>query len=923
MRPLHLTMSAFGPYAGLTEVDLSLLGDSGLYLITGDTGAGKTTLFDALTYALYGEPSGQTRTASMLRSKYALAQVETFVELTFSYAHQIFTVRRSPDWSRPALRGGDRLVTRPGEAELRLPDGRVITGKTATDEAIRELLGIDRAQFTRVAMIAQGDFLRLLVASTEERKKLFRQIFGTLPYARLQDALKEDLALENARRQDLESGLRHHSRSIRVAENSPLAAQAQQAREGQLPPDDLDALLQAIRSQDEAALSATQAQQAQVDSQLLEIERLLAIHVQQQDLRQRLAMAQQQGQQLLSALPAQEAAAQALQARRPEADIMLGEIATLKEKLPQYEHLEARQQAQDALKTRLDQENIKRQQEAQQIATQAEALTAGRLELATLLDAPVKKSELAHQGAMQKARAQQLGELLLMLDNLATGQADLDKARAGYALLAQQAKTAIAAHEALSQAFLDAQAGILAGELQPGQPCPVCGSTEHPAPALLHPDAPSQEAVKQAKTLAEEAREQQGQASEGITQQGSELRSKELELMRLATQLEIADFDLATGKNTAQLLLSQTRELLQTLKTAYLEQESRAKRHQQLADELPLMEQALEAQRAAHTIALQTTTAQAAQHEAEARALSQTQAGLPFADKAALQARITELTDLHQQLQAAIEAARTQLEEARRALAANAQSVKDLEAQLQAHQPVDEAHMAQQQAELQSQKVALAQQGQALSSSLDINRTAQAGIASLLSQLQAATTRWGFLKALSDTASGTLPGRDKLMLETYVQGFYFDRVIRRANLRLMAMTGNQYELARSLVAADLRSQSGLDLDVVDHYNGSRREVASLSGGESFMASLSLALGLSDEIQSAAGGIRLEAMFVDEGFGSLDAQALAQSLQALHALSQSRVLVGIISHVAELKEKIDKQILVKKDRTGGSRVEIVV
>ena len=192
-----------------------------------------------------------------------------------------------------------------------------------------------------------------------------------------------------------------------------------------------------------------------------------------------------------------------------------------------------------------------------------------------------------------------------------------------------------------------------------------------------------------------------------------------------------------------------------------------------------------------------------------------------------------------------------------------------------------------------------------------------------MGQMKQSAARYGFLRELSDTANGTLTGRDKLMLETYVQGFYFDRIIRRANLRLMAMSGSQYELERSRSAANQRSQTGLDLDVVDHYNGSRRDVASLSGGESFMASLSLALGLSDEIQSASGGIRLEAMFVDEGFGSLDQQSLAQSIKALGSLAQSRVLVGIISHVGELKEKIDKQVLVKKDRAGGSRVDIIV
>ena len=180
--------------------------------------------------------------------------------------------------------------------------------------------------------------------------------------------------------------------------------------------------------------------------------------------------------------------------------------------------------------------------------------------------------------------------------------------------------------------------------------------------------------------------------------------------------------------------------------------------------------------------------------------------------------------------------------------------------------------------------------------------------------------RW--VKALADTAGGNLQGREKVMLETYVQTAYFDRIISRANVRFMVMSGGQYELKRSSTADNNRSQSGLSLDVVDHYNGTERSVKTLSGGESFKASLSLALGLSDEIQASAGGIRLDTMFIDEGFGSLDEESLQQAMRALSGLAESDRLVGIISHVPELKEKIDRQIRVIKDRSGGSRVEII-
>ena len=205
---------------------------------------------------------------------------------------------------------------------------------------------------------------------------------------------------------------------------------------------------------------------------------------------------------------------------------------------------------------------------------------------------------------------------------------------------------------------------------------------------------------------------------------------------------------------------------------------------------------------------------------------------------------------------------------------------------------------------------------------LETNRRVLANISEKSAALSALETKWSWVKALSNTANGNLPGKEKIMLETYIQMAYFDRIIRHANIRFMVMSGGQYELKRRDEAANNRSQSGLELDVIDHYNGSVRSVKTLSGGEAFKASLSLALGLSDEIRSSANGIRLDTMFVDEGFGSLDEESLQQAIRALASLADGNRLVGIISHVGELKQRIDKQIVVTKDKTGGSRAEIV-
>ena len=204
---------------------------------------------------------------------------------------------------------------------------------------------------------------------------------------------------------------------------------------------------------------------------------------------------------------------------------------------------------------------------------------------------------------------------------------------------------------------------------------------------------------------------------------------------------------------------------------------------------------------------------------------------------------------------------------------------------------------------------------------LEQNRAARTAIDTRRQQHAAVRARWQWVHALAATANGAVPGKEKIMLETYIQTAYFDRILGRANTRLLIMSGGQYELRRCARAGDNRSQTGLELEVIDHYNGTARSVKTLSGGETFAASLSLALGLSDEVQATAGGVQLEAMFVDEGFGSLDSEALQQALAALVGVSGGSRIVGIISHVAELKDRIDRQIIVTKDRSGGSRVQV--
>ena len=294
---------------------------------------------------------------------------------------------------------------------------------------------------------------------------------------------------------------------------------------------------------------------------------------------------------------------------------------------------------------------------------------------------------------------------------------------------------------------------------------------------------------------------------------------------------------------------------------------------------------------------------------------------LPHADRAAAQRALDETRTQCEALQQALDTAQQRSSAAQSALAGLTGKRDALRAQLQAAPPADIAALRARRDTLTARVEQLQKQISACDARLEQNRTARAAIDTQRQQHAAVRARWQWVHALAATANGAVPGKEKIMLETYIQTAYFDRILGRANTRLLIMSGGQYELRRSARAGDNRSQTGLELEVIDHYNGTARSVKTLSGGETFAASLSLALGLSDEVQAAAGGVQLEAMFVDEGFGSLDSEALQQALAALVGVSGGNRIVGIISHVAELTDRIDRQIIVTKDRSGGSRVQV--
>ena len=934
MRPLRLTLSAFGPYAAQTTLDLEKLGKGGLYLITGDTGAGKTTLFDAITYALYDHSSSGIREGSMLRCKYADDKTPTFVELEFEVHGVRYTVRRNPEYQRPKARG-DGMTTEKADATLTYPDDRPpVTKAKDVTAAVQEIIGLDYNQFSQIVLIAQGQFTKLLNASTEERSRIFRKLFRTQRYAQLQERLQAEAAALNQQRTAQNAKLDSLLGGLQFNPDDP-DAEALRVLCAQTVPETALALLDALTARQAAALEETGTALHTTEAQLDKVQQQLGAAAQAQQLAQQLTARQAE---LAAAKPALDAA-------RAEADRHAGDAAQLDALTAQVTQAQSALAAYDALDA-LCRQQTEARDAARLAAAQAHkrrtqldslnsALSAAESELAALADADTRLLALQNRSAQLTQRGEALAKLEQRLADCQRQAKAAHKAQENYRAAAAAQDEARARRDALERAFLDAQAGLLAESLVEGAPCPVCGSTHHPARALLPHTAPTQAQVEAARQAAAAADRQAQNASAAAQSALAAANEAKTSLRRDAETLLPERFTAPEGtvpltfalmtnvlaEETAALQTEQADCAAQCRQTeadcrrkAQLEADRQNKTRQR-----PALEQA--AAEADRSAAAQNASADALEGQ-----IAERRAALPYPRRADAQAALDKLEADRRALRTCMDTAQRKLKQAEQAVAAAEAAVEALTAQQTAAQKELPARSAEelsaQQTELTTARETLRSREKQLSAQLLPNRKTAAQYRAAAEARQALESRWQWVSALAATAGGTLTSKQKIKLEAYIQMNYLDRILRYANTRLMQMTAGQYELER-IGAENQRSQSGLDLGVIDHYNGTRRSVKTLSGGESFKASLALALGLSDEVQSSAGGIRLDTLFLDEGFGSLDEESLELAIRVLSGLTEGDRLVGIISHVGALKDRIDRQVVVHKARTGGSTVELRV
>lgn len=927
MKPLKLTMSAFGSYAGKNVIDFTGQ-QQGIFLITGDTGAGKTTIFDAITYALYNQTSGGERNGNMMRSQYAQPETETYVELEFLYRGQTYRVRRNPDYkiTKTLKNGKIREQKVPHSVELTLPDGTVFPEKkNATDAKIIEILGLTADQFSQIVMIAQGDFLKLLYTKSDERKMIFSKLFRTDIYWKIQ---------ENLRRKSMEM-------DERIQENDR-AFEQEKSRIIPLPESEelpLDELVERLRERLKDALKEQNLRRANVEElnkKITKYEEINKLFVSLEKIRQagreleaRQAESKERRQQIENARKADKVLVAEQQNLRQQQAVEQSAQAIAK----MGETLADDQEMFETLKTQLQEAEAKQKREAADTQKKMLAL----------------EQSFPSYEALQNARSEEQQAKKVWEDLRKTSEESFHKKAAGIAALKEQQKrqeqiveqtkknweqTSLSASESakhyehMYEAFLKEQAGILAENLSAGCPCPVCGSTVHPDPAKLSDHAVTELEVEQAKKTRAAAEEKRDLAYAAF-----EAEKTEKQKLAQAVEKEEADFVLAqtiakqqrkeAEQNyvSLQKIAEQIREklvypsLVEAKKQYAAMQKALETAEQEIAKKRKKVSELAEAM---NTLKGQKLAEEENQKTAKKLAVKTEKEYAKLLEKSGFVSEETyHLAILPERSRSKLE--REEKEYESQCLRKQSEQ-KLLEKQVSGKTYTDTTELNEQ---LKAEKQALKEAEKTymeLHTAYENDRSVLQNCAVYLEKGKKLESEDQVIKSLSKTANGRLSGSAKIDFETYIQRQYFKQIIHEANKRLLTMSNHQFILKLKEEAnTGRKTNEGLDLSVYSLVTDSERDVKTLSGGESFLAALAMALGLSDIVERSAGAIHPDMMFIDEGFGSLDAQSRQQAIEVLAELAGDSRMVGIISHVTELKEQIDRKLVVSRTDKGSRAV----
>lgn len=872
MKPKKLVLCGWGPYKEKQEIDFTRLEERGLFLITGATGAGKTTIFDAITYALYGNMSGETREKSSVRSDFAEGTTKTFVELYMEHNGRSYHIYRNPEYLRPKKRktGSEEMTKEKENAILSLPDDSKIEGSSEVTRKIQELLRVDYRQFKQLSMIAQGEFAKLLSASPAEKSRIFREIFDTGLYDRIAGELRsrsgslykqvieyrhkmdEDIDLFEPD-EELEEKWKELTEGEAYYYESIISFLEVEAKEYKGIIKDLELKGKAAEKEVESC-AAILAEGEQIHSLVI---------------KQKAEWEQKRKLELLK--PEMEQTEERLLKADRASAVRLSE-----EKwhgfLTQKKGLEDKRQAAAAKISELE----KTEREQRVFYQQADIL-----------------QEVYEQ---EKEKGKLENQLQTLLANLEAKKKELCKLQNAYLNAEKEEENAKMLYETADKRYRHGIAGILAIELKEGSPCPVCGAREHPLPAATEKEMPSREMVEQLQGVYEEKREKRvalhGKAAAGrertdsLAENEKELRRKIKELEEKKESREGKVYEYVTHHSEATF--AQEKKAYEALLVTLAEKQNTCR----------------------ETISeLKQLTDCSRQAEENFRQQLEENGFLSEEDYKAAFLSDQQTRELKKTVNAYRESCH-----------ANKHLLIHLEEELAGRKEMDLAKQKQELEEKRTEKSRIWDRQTVKQQQYREIRRILGSLQEKQEKMQKLSDRYSLVKNLDDAANGN--NRKRLVFEQYVLASYFDEILRAANIRLRLMSGGRYELKRVQTVGDGRSKDNLEMEVLDYYTGKYRSVKTLSGGEAFKTSLSLALGMSDVVQAFSGGIRVETLFIDEGFGALDSESLEQACLALQSLVEKDRLIGIISHVPELSEKIQNQIRIRKTNA-GSTIEVMV
>ncbi len=936
MRPIELKMSAFGPFAGLTTLRLDALGTDGLYLITGDTGAGKTTIFDAIIYALYGEASGNIRTTDMLRSKYANADTATFVELTFVFKDKTYIVRRNPEYLRPSKRGEGRFTKESAKAQLTMPDKEVITGLVSVNNKIIEIIGLNKNQFSQIAMLPQGEFMRLLLADTKQRIEIFREIFDTEPYLLLQDRIKKDANELYRLVSDYKKSMAQYVADVYCDENSEYnQALINIKNDSQMSIKEILDIIDKIIAQDKSCADEYDKAIISIDKEIDQLNSKLTIAIQTERIKDDYKSALTQLNNLTEEYENVYSIYKAECEKDSERNELSLNIEKSSEKLESYELLEKYKKDYEKKLDKINNITQDIHEDTNSLNECIKQIDNCKKEADILKNTEIEIEKLNSKISDIIKKKEGVEYLKDVFERKIKAVSQADEAKDRYMSAFAAYEEANNRYLKMEKAFFNEQAGIMAAALEEGQPCPVCGSVTHPVPAVAGDDAPTEMQLKKYKIYVEDKSKE---CSELSSQSG--LLSGQAESMNNMFFSSIVNFntqwkealDNSSDDETIRVdIIQLLADLGKILDEAMLEKKNadeNISKYNNLIKMLSDYDKKVEQfkdkiNKSKNELAILST-----QNENMQKQISQLEKELGNKDIMQAKKLINDMKLKKVQLDKAYEAAKKQYDEYTINIKTLKNRISDLQKQIshtdkQKTPDIDIPMYEKQLEDMKKERLKLREKKNIVDIRIANNEKIYKSIERVNEKSEKSEKHYSWLRTLSDTVNGSLSGKSRIKLETYVQMSFFDRIIMRANTRFMRLTDGQYELKRSDSKDNYKNQTGLELDIIDHYNGTIRSVKSLSGGEAFEASLSMALGMSDEIQSRSGGIQIDTMFIDEGFGSLDDESLSQAVKVLNSLSSSDRLIGIISHVSVLKDRIDKQIVVSKSKTGGSSAVISV